>query len=176
MATTSPATKKPRPESLQARLGVAGSEQLRDALLAGMSYRDAIVWLRSDFGVSTSLGGLSDFFDKVAKPYLRERISTSARIAEAMAEADGGAFDAGTEQKLKQLTFEILISNGANPEERKDLLAAYLKLRAQETDRRKLALLEAKARKADEAERAVTDTKLTEAERAARLRQIFGMG
>lgn len=145
-------TRKPRTESLQARLGLAGSERLRDELVGGMSYRDAVQWVWAEFRQKTSLGAISNFFDAVCKPYLAERISSSARIAEALAEADEGKFDAGTSQRLKQLTFEILLSDSANLDERKDLLAAYLKLRGQEANERKLALYEAKARRLDEIE------------------------
>lgn len=169
--------KKPRSDSKLDALPESRVLELRDGLLGGWSYADAMSWLNTECGITSSLSALSAFFKRHCAPVLKERRQLAALKAEAIAEDAGVTdWDAASIEKLRQMVFEFMADPAANIEDTEKLFKLLLKSRDQEVDRRKLALLEAKAKQADEAAGVVSDAKMTDEDKKAALKRIFRMG
>lgn len=169
--------KKPRSDSKLDALPESRVLELRDGLLGGWRYEDAMSWLASECGVSSSLSALSSFFKRHCAPLLRERRQLAALKAEAIGDLAGKVdWDAASIEHLRQMVFEFMADPNANVEHTERMFKLLLKSRDQETDRRKLELLEAKARQADAAAGVANNAKLTPEEKAAELKRIFRMG
>jgi hypothetical protein len=131
--------------------------------LAGDSYQDCLSWLAAECGVDSSLASLSAFYKRHCAPVVRERRQLSVVKAEALGDAmaaDPVNWDEKIVERTKQLTFEFLSSDEKDPETvgklldavvkaRKQEFAEKIQTRRQETEERKLALLEKKAEFAD---------------------------
>lgn len=145
--------KKPRSDSKLDALPGSRVMELRDGLLGGWSYEAALAWLKDECGVTSSLGALSGFFKRHCTPVLKDRREFAVLKAEAIA-ADAGLtdWDGASIERLRQMVFEFMANPNANLEDTERMFRLLLKSRDQETDRRKLALLETKARRLDELE------------------------
>jgi hypothetical protein len=169
--------KKPRSDSKLDTLPESRVLELRDGLLGGWSYADALSWLASECGLQSSLAALSAFFKRHCAPVLKERRQLAALKAEAIAEDAGVTdWDAASIEKLRQMVFEFMSDPKSNIENTERLFRLLLKSRDQEVDRRKLALLEARAKQADAAAGVAENSKLSDEEKAAELKRIFRMG
>lgn len=181
--------KKPRADSKLDSMPESRVLELRDKLLGGISYQECLSWLAAECGVASSLASLSSFYKRHCAPVVRERRLLSVVKAEALGDAmaaDPVNWDEKIVDRTKQLVFEFLSSDTQDPDTAGKLLDAVVKARKQEfaeriqtrrqeTEERKLALLEAKAQRADEAQGVVEDSTLSEEERTTKLRQIFRM-
>ncbi len=164
--------------------------ELRDKLMAGESYADCLQWLSLECGVESSLAALSAFYKRHCWPLVRERRQVSVMKAEALGDAmakDPVNWDEKIVDRTKQLAFEFLSADQNDPDAVAKLLDAVIKARRQafaetiqtrkqETEERKVALLEKKASQADAAKDVAGDSALTPEEKQVRLKQIFGMG
>lgn len=175
MARRADTSRKPRPESLEARLDLDQSDRLRDALIGGLTYRKAVPWVQREFGEKTSLGGVSGFYENVCAPYLQERQRQSASLADKLMDDEGEVFDKGTVALLKQSAFELMANPSADPREKFQTLRLFLKYHDGKREDRRIAVIEAKAKQSDAAKDAVDSSK-SDAELAARMREIFHMG
>jgi hypothetical protein len=182
--------KKPRSDSKLDAMPGNRVMELRDKLLLGDSYEVCLAWLSMECGVDSSLAALSSFYKRHCWPVVRERRQVSVIKAEAFGDAmakDPVNWDDKIIDRTKQLIFEFLSTDGKNPEEAAGLLDSIIKARKQdfteqiqtrkqETEERKVALLEAKAALADEARGVSENAKLTPEEKASELKRIFRMG
>lgn len=170
-------SRKPRSDSKLDTLPESRVMELRDGLLGGWRYEDAMSWLATECGVTTSLAALSSFFKRHCAPVLRERRQLAALKAEAITEGVGLTdWDAASIERLRQTVFEFMADPNADIEATERLFKLLLKSRDQEVDRRKLTLMEEKAKQADAAAGLANDAKLTPEEKAAELKRIFRMG
>lgn len=169
------AAHKPRPESLEVRLGPEDTAALRDALLDGMSYRAAIPWVAEQFGQPTSLGGICNFYENVCVPYKAEYLRHSARVATQVADAvaDEAALDTANRKLLKQQTFELLSNPNADPEERGKSAMNFVRMLAVQVAETKAKTALLKAQQADQAKEVVNNKALSIEEQNERLRNIF---
>jgi hypothetical protein len=169
--------KKPRSDSKLDSLPESRVVELRDGLLGGWRYEDARAWLGSECGVSCSLAVLSAFYKRHCAPVLRERRQVAALKAETLIE-DAGKTDwsAATLELVRQAAFDLMSGDTLDVKTAEKLLGIMLKSRDQDMGERKLAVLERKAAQADQAATVSGDGALSAEEKAARLKQIFGMG
>jgi hypothetical protein len=151
---------KPRSDSKLKNLPEEQQAQLADWLLSGVPYHAAKAMVQKEFGVSTGIAALHDFYETVCGPELIARrhraVTTADQVAEEAAHSPG-RFDAATIDALKQKAFELAINPGADPSAVKSLFALVLKARSQDLDERNLNLArekfeEQKARNAQAAE------------------------
>jgi hypothetical protein len=182
--------KKPRADSKLDSMPESRVLELRDKLLAGVSYQDCISWLGVECGVRSSLAALSAFYKRHCGPVIRERRQLSVVKAEALGDAmaaDPVNWDDKIVERTKQLAFEFLTADQNDPDAVGKLLDAVVKARKQEfteriqtrrqdVEERKLAILEAKAKQADEAAGVAHDSKLSDEQKSAELKRIFRMG
>ena len=170
-------TRKARSDS---KLDALPEEQrlgLRDGLLEGWKYDDALSWLETECGVRSSLSSLSAFYQRHCAPVLRDRRRLAALKAEALGEEAGKTdWDTASIELLKQVAFEAMGNPDSDPKDVERLFKLLLKARSLDQDERKLELLEAKAKQADEAEAIAGNADLSEEERAQRIKEIFGIG
>jgi hypothetical protein len=178
--------RKPRADSKLRTLPPDQRTALTDWLVEeGISYAEARERLAARYGVKTSLGAISDYWQTECFS-LRYRAARSAadRIVETMREGDGAtAFDEATLHAVGQRAFELAVARDADISGLTTLIkvigdSAKLQIARErlEIDKRKVAVLEAKAAQADEAAAVTGDAKLTPEEKLARHRQIFGIG
>jgi hypothetical protein len=109
--------------------------QLADWLLSNIPYHKAKELVEKEFGVTTSLGALSAFWDDVCSLKLITRMHQAAATADEIAEAARarpGQFDTATIAALKQKAFELAISPHAAPKDVKALYMLLTKNRDQE--------------------------------------------
>lgn len=170
---------KPRSDSKLDNLPELQFLELRDGLLNRTlkSYEEALSWLASECGVSSSAASLSAFYKRHCAPLVKERRQFAAIRAEALGDAmesDPVNWDTAIIEKTKQLAFEFLDSEDVDADSVKKLLDAILKAQKQELDVRRVVLMEEKARKADEAAGVAGDGALTAEEKQERMKEIFG--
>jgi hypothetical protein len=169
--------KKPRSDSKLDALPESRVLELRDGLLGGWSYEAALSWLSTECGVDSSLSALSAFFKRHCAPVMKERRELAALKAETISEEAGKTdWDAASIERLRQMVFEFMANPNADLEATERMFRLLLKSRDQETDRRKLAILEAKAKQAEAAAGVANNSKLSDEEKAAELKRIFRMG
>jgi hypothetical protein len=168
--------KKPRSDSKLDAMPESRVLELRDKLLAGVSYRDAISWLAVECGVHASLKSLTSFYRRHCWPIIRERRQFSVVKAEALGSAmakDPVTWDEKIVERTKQLAFEFLSEDAPDPEAIKALLDALTKANKQSLDREKFEEAKRKAAQADKAKEAANDTSLSTEEQNKRIREIL---
>lgn len=168
---------KPRSDSLHATLSSSQCEELTRLLSDGAPYREALEWLDAECHVKSSLGALSNFYNKHVLPVLEERRQFAAAQAQALIDQAGTVdWDAATRERLRQIAFRELNREGADLESVKTLMTLTLKGQQVTNESRRIELLERKAAQADEAKTVSDDDALTPEEKAQRMKQIFRMG
>ena len=134
--------RKPRSDSkLKTQLKPEQRAELAAWLLSGVPYHRARKMVKKEFGVSTSMAALSDFWETYCSAELlarRKRAVTTADEIAAEAAARPGKFDAATIDALKQKAFELAISPGADPKEVKAVFSLVLKAKDQDLEERQL--------------------------------------
>lgn len=150
--------RKPRSDSKLDNLPEPQFMQLRDGLLKRefKSYEEALSWLATECGVSSSPSALSSFYKRHCAPLVAERRQFAAIRAEALGDAmqdDPVNWDQAIIERTKQLTFEFLDSDEVDADSVKKLLDAILKAQSQKLDREKFEKALEDARKAEEAKR-----------------------
>lgn len=135
--------RKPRSDSKLDNLPEPQLMQLRDGLLKRTfaSYEEALSWLATECGVSSSPASLSAFYKRHCAPLVAERRQFAAIRAEALGDAmavDPVNWDQAIIERTKQLTFEFLDSDEVDADSVKKLLDAILKAQRQQMDREKL--------------------------------------
>lgn len=182
--------KKPRSDSKLDAMPGNRVMELRDKLLGGDSYLECITWLDMECGVTTSVASLSVFYKRHCWPVVRERRQVSVIKAEALGDAmsqDPVNWDSAIVDRTKQKLFEFLAGDGASLEDAAEALKAItaarkqdftevIQTKRQETEERKLALLEQKAKQADDSKDVLGNEKLTPEQKQERLKGIYGMG
>lgn len=167
--------KKPRSDSKLDAMPESRVLELRDKLLAGVSYRDAISWLAVECGVHASLKSLTSFYRRHCAPIIRERRQFSVVKAEALGSAmakDPVTWDDKIVERTKQLAFEFLSEDAPDPEAIKALLDALTKANKQSLDREKFEEAKRKAAQADKA-KDVMSSGLSMDEQNKRIREIL---
>ena len=169
--------KKPRSDSKLDSLPESRVLELRDGLLGGWKYDEALSWLAGECGVSSSLAALSGFYRRHCAPVVKSRLQLASLKAEAIGEMAGSTdWDTASIERLRQMVFEFMADPNADLEATERMFKLLLKSRDQETDRRKLVLLEKKAQQAEQAAGVANNDKLSDEEKAAELKRIFRMG
>jgi len=123
----------------------------------GMSYEAAKDRIAEEFGVKTSIGAISDFWQKECFSLrFRKARSTAEQIVSVMRE-DGNDFDEATLTAIGQRAFNLAVAKDADVDDLVSLVKVIgdsKKLQLQsdklEIDKRRVALLEKKAAFADE--------------------------
>lgn len=127
----------------------------------GISYADARERIAEQFGVTTSLGAISDFWQKECFSLrFRKARSVADQIVSVMREGDNG-FDEATLNAIGQRAFNLATAQDAEVDDLVQLVKVIgdsKKLQLQvdklEVEKRKLALLERKAAAFDALEKA----------------------
>lgn len=134
--------RKPRSDSkLKAQLPAEQRAQLAEWLLSGMPYHKARPLLEKEFGVSTSIRALSDFWDDVCSATLITQRREAASVADDLAEEarkNPARFDEVTIDAIKQRAFELSISPKAQPGDVRKLFMLILKHRDQALEERQI--------------------------------------
>ena len=145
--------KKPRSDSKLDALPQERRLELRDGLLAGWKYAEALAWLERECGVTSSLASLSAFYSRHCKPVIKERRQLLALKAEAIMDgADASQFDVAAVHRLKEMAFELMLTEDAEPEVVERIMRLVLKSQSQDHDARRLKILEKKAKAAERVE------------------------
>jgi hypothetical protein len=180
--------------------------ELVQGLLGGWTYMQAIDWLAVECGVTARLHSFTPFYQRHVGPILVERKQFAALSARTLGKLakETQAFDAAAIGELKEYAYRLMRDPSGDPEEARKWMETVIKAQAGERNdkalaqkdtlitmkdreisqkdalieqaERKVKLLEAKAAQADQANAVIGDGKLTAEEKAARLKQIFGMG
>lgn len=146
--------RKPRSDSKLDALPELRLLELRDGLLGGWRYEDALSWLATECGVDSSLASLSAFFKRHCKPVLQNRRKLAALKAEVLVEDAGKTdWDAAIMEDIKQMVFELMQNPEADFQKTEKLLRLVLKSRDQEQSARKIRMLEETHEAAMEAKR-----------------------
>lgn len=175
---------KPRSDSKLAALNPTQKAQLRTWLVdENKSYAEVRDLLKDDFNLSVSIGTLARFY---ATDCFALRSSEAKDFAEQVAaelKQGGESFDEATLALVKQKAFERAYARNGNIEELATLAKILgdsakleLKKRDQALAERRIALLEKKAALADQAQSITADAELSDEEKAAKMRQLFGIG
>lgn len=168
------------------------AERLTEWFLGGKTLAEAQEQLKQD-GCSVSLGRLSEWWEARQSSRREERllkqIASGARqckeIAAEFAENPAPEFD--TLIRLHRVLILKLSTQGNTDPEMLELVNRMMKpvvqfarlqqLAAQiKLDERRVTLLEEKAKLADQAKGVMEDEAMSEEEKAARMRELFGMG
>lgn len=171
--------RKTRSDAVLLNLPEEQQAQLAEWLLSGMPYHEAKVLAEKEFGISVkSLASFGSFWSAVCQPALlarRRRAAGSAEERAAEMRRNPAAFSAATLDAIEERAFEMSQSPQTPAKDVKAMMTLLLKAYDQRLTDRKVTLLEAAAAKADAAEK-VTRSDMTAEEKAARMKQIFGMG
>ena len=151
---------KPRSDSKLDGLPDGQLLELRDGLLAGWKYSEALSWRVEVCGVSSSLAALSAFYSRHCKPVIKERRQLLSLKAESILDgADQSQFDVAAILKLKEMAFEMMLTEDAEPEVIEKIMRLVLKSQSQDHDARKLRIIEQKAKRADKVEELIMQRK-----------------
>lgn len=176
-------SRKENSNSLASRLQPEEFEQLREWLsVDNLSYAEAVTRCEEQFGVETSTGALTNFFQKHCVGFKHQRARHLAaevrKVFEADLECDFGEL---TLRKIEQRAFEEAFAKDADVADLQALTkilgdSRKLQLEWEKLDvqKRRIELLEKKAAQADAAGGIVGDGKLTPEEKQKRLEGIFG--
>ncbi|MDP3851973.1 MAG: hypothetical protein Q8Q59_15835 [Luteolibacter sp.] len=139
------------------------------------TYVEVLAWLKSEHGIDSSLGALSEFYSWLR---LKHRIENAARRATQvrLELAKDSTITPDDLERIAQTVFTAETVENGDVEAFVKLATLRLNRQRVDQDERKLKILEAKAAKADAAEEVTNDGALTEEEKAARIKQIFRMG
>ena len=141
--------KKPRGDSKLDALPESRVMELRDGLLGGWTYADALSWLSTECAVSSSLSALSAFFRRHCAPVIRERRQLAVLKAEAIAEAAGSTdWDTASLENLRQMVFEFMSDPKADIDKVEKMFRLLLKRKDQEITERQIRLREEQAAEA----------------------------
>lgn len=188
-----PSARKPRSDAKLLNLPDDRREQLAAWLLGGMGYETARVAVRRDWGISTSVGSLREFYLQECQPRLLSRRTRAAQAASELVRETVGAaeqIDAALVAQVKQNAFELLINPAADPKSIKAVVSQALALKAIESrdrdrdlkrealqvDRERLEVETCKKFLAwfrDAAAREIAESKASNAEKIAKLRQMM---
>ncbi|HEY0966942.1 MAG TPA: hypothetical protein VGD88_06105 [Opitutaceae bacterium] len=176
-------SKKPRSDSKLDSLLPEQREQLIAWLVdENLPYDQAVVRLRKEFGVETSIAALSRFYSTRCFTLRSSQAKEFAEhvVAEALKGED--KLDEATLALIKQKAFEHAYARNGNVNELAtlakiigDTRKLQLKERDQDLAERRIQILEKKAAQADAAEGVTRDEQLTPEQRQAKLKEIFGL-
>lgn len=128
--------------------------ELRDGLLGGWRYEDALSWLNTECGVDSCMSALSTFFRRHCKPVIQNRRKISALKAEAIMDGAGDTdWNAAILEDVKQMVFEFLQTPDADFEKTEKLLRMVLKSRDQDQSAEKIKILVEQHEASQEAKR-----------------------
>lgn len=165
--------KKPRADSKLKTLPSAKQDQLWE-FLKDHGYEEALAFCKTELGVRTSVGALSDWFSwyPLSKQLQEAASLTNTLKTELLNLPD---LDLSDDQlsKAGQVMFEMIAIKQKDSKLYQGLRGLRLRERAQMADERRIVLLEEKAKQADAARETVESSQLTEVQKAARLREIF---
>ena len=148
--------KKPRSDSKLENLPDHQWTELRDQLLGGCKYEDALSWLLDECEVSSSAGAISNFYKNNCVPVLKDRRKLAAMKAEAVIDEAGRTdWDTAIIENLKQMAFELMCDTNHEISDVEKMLKLVLKDKDQDIKSRRVKILEDKVRKADEAKAAI---------------------
>lgn len=165
--------RKPRSDSKLDSLPESRVCELRDGLLAGWKYDEALEWLRTVCKVQSTGFALSRFYQRHCAPLMLDRRRLAAMRATTLAKECGRTdWGKASMELVEQMTFEMLSNPQFDPKTVEKFLKLMLKAAAQETDARKLAIIETKAKAAEKAKE-VLGSKLTAEEQTRRLKEIL---
>lgn len=189
--------KKPRSDKKLAGLAPERREQLAQWLLGGMGYETAVVRVREEWQLATSVGALSGFWTEECVPRLLARRARAAEAAAgivAEAAAANPRLDDALRATLKQRAFETLIDPNGDPSAIQMVVSqamALAKIEAGDRDRelkaQQLALDEKRFQRetcelfvkwaADDKARGIVGSAASNAEKIEQLGQLmFGEG
>lgn len=126
---------KPRSDAKLLNLPEEQQAQLAEWLLGGTPYHEARALVKKEFGIETSLGALSHFFQTVCTAHLIRRRQQAVGVADEIAreaQSNPGRFDAATVDALRQKALELAIAPMAAPRDVKALFTLLQKHRDQE--------------------------------------------
>jgi hypothetical protein len=171
--------RKPRSDSKLDSLPESRVLELRDGLLGGWRYEEALSWLASECGVCSSLSALSAFYKRHCAPVVKQRLQLASLKAEAIAEDAGTTdWDKASIESLRQMVFEFMTTPNADLEAVEKMFRLLLKRKDQELVERQIQLredaaAEAKRKLEDATKKArtggITEETLKELEEAAKL-------
>ena len=91
---------------------------------------------------------------------LRDGLLAGWKYAEAIMDgADASQFDVAAILKLKEMAFEMMLTEDAEPEVIEKIMRLVLKSQSQDHDARKLRIIEQKAKRADKVEELIMQRK-----------------
>lgn len=174
--------RKTRADAVLPHLSEELRERLASWLLGGLSHdaaaaRAALPVAEGGLGVAVGRSAVARFWQSDVVPMLlarrRDAAETARRIG-AEVQASPAGWDESAVELIQQRAFEALLLPGTDPKAVTSLVNAFLKLREQALDARRLALQEKRAKLAEEAE-AVAEGPLSDSEKRDRLAAIFGI-
>jgi len=131
--------KKPRADSKLDTLPESRVLELRDGLLGGWRYDDALSWLSTECAVSSSLSALSAFFKRHCAPVMKDRRQIAALKAETLVgEAGRTDWNAATLELVKQVSFEMMAGEHLDPKISEKFIKLILKADSQDAAREKI--------------------------------------
>ena len=150
-------------------------QQLFEELRTGMSYQQALAWLRREHDVESSTGALHHFWQVRAREYSEQRVMkavVAAQDIEELAQEQLPMITDATLSALTQAAFEAAL--GADARATKIFMDLVLKANQQQLDVRKVAIQEKRLELLDRTEETVKADISPEA-REAKLKEIFGL-
>ncbi|MFU8894015.1 MAG: hypothetical protein ACNA8L_10340 [Luteolibacter sp.] len=172
--------KKPRSDSKLDSLPESRVLELRDGLLGGWKYDEALSWLAAECGVSSSLAALSGFYRRHCAPVVKSRLQLASLKAEAIGEMAGSTdWDTASIERLRQMVFEFMASPDSDMEATERMFRLLLKRKDQELAERQIKMREEAAAEAKaklelatakaKAKGGISEETLKELEEAAKL-------
>lgn len=137
--------RKTRSDAKLLNLPEEQQSQLAEWLINGTPYHAAIALCEREFGVRTSAGALSSFWQEVCVPALLRRRSQAATTAETLAEQAAqrpGMFDPATIDAIRQRAFDLAINPASKPDDVAALFSLLLKARDQDLKGRAVTVAE----------------------------------
>jgi len=172
--------RKENSNSLASRLEPEEFDQLREWLsVANMSYADAVEKCEAEFGVSTSVGALTNFFQKHCVGFKHKRARDLAGDVRKVFEADPDCdFNELTLKKIEQRAFEEAFAKDADVADLQaltkilgDSRKMQLEWEKLDVQKRRIELLEKKAAAFDEIGKTAEDDNLTPEQRLDKIRK-----
>lgn len=137
--------KKPRSDSKLDALAPEHKHALTEMLVRNERYVSILQWLQDECGVESSLAALSAYNKRVVAPLIAEQRKLAVQRAEmVIAEADGFDWDAASSELLRQTVFGLMCNPNADQEQITNMFRLLLAHQKNQTESRRLALLEEK--------------------------------
>lgn len=130
------AARKPRSDAKLLNLPDDQRETLVAWLLGGMGYESARAAVKREWGISTSVAALKEFWDTECAPRLISRRARAAEAATTLVERTLGAaekIDAALAASLKQRAFELLIDPEHDPKAIQSVVSQAIALKSIES-------------------------------------------